>query len=183
MMESTLLFLGLGLAAATLASILWSIAFPERRIWPPQHYTAVTPILVWMPTFSLFGILILLGVWGWGDLAVPVWLRFGIGMPLIVIGNVVVWSEVAHFGVPQTGGAKGTLRTAGMYRYSRNPQYVADIGIVGGWMILTSSPSVLILGLVAILVLIAAPFSEEPWLKEQYGSEFEAYAMRVRRFL
>ena len=93
MMESTLLFLGLGLAAATLASILWSIAFPERRIWPPQHYTAVTPILVWVPTFSLFGILILLGVWGWGDLAVPGWLRFGIGMPLIVIGNVVVWSD------------------------------------------------------------------------------------------
>ena len=46
MMESMLLFLGLGLAAATLASVLWSIAFPERRIWPPQHYTAVTPILV-----------------------------------------------------------------------------------------------------------------------------------------
>lgn len=32
MMESTLLFLGLGLAAATQASILWSIAVPERRI-------------------------------------------------------------------------------------------------------------------------------------------------------
>jgi len=90
MMESTLLFLGLGLAAATLASILWSIAVPERRIWPPKRYTAFTPVLVWVPTFSLFGILILLGVWGWGDLAVPGWLRFGIGIPLIVIGNIVV---------------------------------------------------------------------------------------------
>lgn len=183
MMESTLLFLGLGLAAATLASILWSIAFPERRIWPPQHYTAVTPILVWVPTFSLFGILILLGVWGWGDLAVPGWLRFGIGIPLIVIGNVVVWSEVAHFGVPQTGGAKGTLRTDGMYRYSRNPQYVADIAIVVGWMVLSSAPWAFAMGAAAILVLIAAPFSEEPWLKEQYGSAFEAYTARVRRFL
>jgi len=183
MIESTLLFLGLGLAAATLASILWSIAVPERRIWPPQHYTAFTPILVWVPTFSLFGILILLGVWGLGDLAVPGWLRFGIGIPLIVIGNVVVWSEVAHFGVPQTGGAKGTLKTSGMYRYSRNPQYVADITIVGGWMILTSAPSAFILGATVILLLVVAPFAEEPWLKEQYGSEFETYRASTRRFL
>jgi len=42
-MESTLLFLGLGLAAATLASMLWSIAFRERRIWPTKRYTAITP--------------------------------------------------------------------------------------------------------------------------------------------
>jgi len=182
-METALIFLGLGIAAATLASILWSIAVPERRVWPPKRYTAVTPILVWVPTFSLFGILLLLGVWGWGDLPVPAWLRFGVGIPLTMIGNFVVWSEVAHFGVPQTGGAKGTLRTAGMYRYSRNPQYMADIAIVAGWIILSSAPWALAIGAAAILVLIAAPFSEEPWLKEQYGSAFEAYAARVRRFL
>jgi protein-S-isoprenylcysteine O-methyltransferase Ste14 len=182
-MEITLVSVGLGIAAATLGSILWSITYPERRIWPPQQYTAITPILVWVPTFSLFGILIVLGVLGWGDLAFPNWLRFGLGLPFIVIGNVIVWSEVAHFGVPQTGGAKGTLRTAGMYRYSRNPQYMADIAIVGGWIILSSAPLVLVVGPVAILVLIAAPFAEEPWLKEKYGSAFEAYAARVSRFL
>ena len=53
-METNLVFLGLGIAAATLGSILWSIAYPERRIWPPQQYSAITPILVWVPTFSLF---------------------------------------------------------------------------------------------------------------------------------
>lgn len=181
-METTLVFVGLGVAAATLGSILWSIAYPDRRIWPPQQYTAITPILVWVPTFSLFGILIELGVLGWGDLAFPSWLRFGLGIPLIIIGNVVVWSEVAHFGVPQTGGAKGTLRTAGMYRYSRNPQYMADIAIVSGWVILTAAPLALTVGTLAILVLVAAPFSEEPWLQEQYGSEFEDYRASTRRF-
>ena len=35
----------------------------------------------------------------------------------------------------------------------------------------------------AIAVLIAAPFSEEPWLKDQYGTKFEDYSTRVRRFL
>lgn len=157
-MHSLLIFLGLGVAAMTLAAILWSIAFPARRIWPPKRYTTLTPFLVWIPTFTLFGVLILLGVWGWGDLAIPSWVRFGVGLPLILIGNIVVWMEVSHFGVPQTGGAKGTLRTEGMYRYSRNPQYMADIGIVGGWMILSAALWAMVVGLAGIAVLIAVPF-------------------------
>jgi len=181
-MQSFLIFMGLGVAAMTLAAILWSIAFPDQRIWPPKRYTALTPLLVWVPTFTLFGAIILLGVWGWGDLAMPNWVRFGIGLPLILIGNIVVWIEVSHFGVPQTGGAKGTLRTEGMYLYSRNPQYMADICIVSGWMILSAAPWAMVVGLAGIAVLIAAPFSEEPWLKDQYGSTFESYSSKVRRF-
>ena len=137
-MQSFLIILGLGVAAMTPAATLWSIAFPDRRIWPPKHYTALTPFLVWVPRFTLFGVLILLGVWGWADLAIPSWVRFGVGLPFILTGNIVVWMEVSHFGVPQTGGAKGTLRTEGMYRYSRNPQYMADIAIVSGWIDLVS---------------------------------------------
>ena len=182
-METTLVFVGLGIAASTLGSILWSIAYPERRIWPPQQYSAITPILVWVPTFSLFGILIVLGVLGWGDLAFPSWLRFGLGIPLIMIGNIVVWFEAAHFGVPQTGGAKGTLRTAGLYRYSRNPQYVADIAIVAGWIILSAAPWTIAVGLPAIMVLAIAPFAEERWMLEQYGQPYEEYRSRTRRFL
>ncbi|WP_299043141.1 methyltransferase [uncultured Tateyamaria sp.] len=181
-MQSLLIALGLGVAAMTLAAILWSIAFPARRIWPPKRYTALTPFLVWVPTFTLFGVLILLGVWGWGVLAIPNWVRFGVALPLILIGNIVVWMEVSHFGVPQTGGAKGSLRTEGMYCYSRNPQYMADIGIVSGWMILSAAPSAMIVGFPAIAVLVAAPFSEEPWLKDQYGIAFENYSSRVRRY-
>jgi len=182
-MEVILISLGLGTAVATLASIFWSIAFPERRIWPPNRYTLITPVLVWVPTFSLFGAPIMLGALGWGDLAFPTWLRFGVGIPLIVIGNVVVWSEVAHFGVPQTGGAKGTLRTAGMYRYSRNPQYMADIAIVAGWIILSAAPWTIAVGLPAIMVLAIAPFAEERWMLEQYGQPYEEYRSRTRRFL
>jgi len=182
MVHNLLIFLGLGIAAMTLAAILWSMAFPARRIWPPKSYTALTPLLVWVPTFTLFGVLILLGGWAWGDLAIPNWVRFGLGSPLILIGNIVVWIEVSHFGVPQTGGAKGSLRTEGMYRYSRNPQYMADIAIVSGWMILSAAPSAMIVGFPVIAVLIAAPFSEELWLKDQYGIAFENYASQVRRF-
>jgi len=182
-MQIHLAALGLGIAGATLAAFMWSIAYPERRIWPPRRYTWVTPILVWVPTFTLFGVLFLLGIWGWGAVSLPDLLRVGLGIPLILLGNIVVWSEVSHFVLPQTGGAKGTLRTAGIYQYSRNPQYMADIAIVAGWMVLSAAPWTIVVGIASIIVLIAAPFAEEPWLQEQYGETFESYRTKVRRFI
>ena len=182
-MQAVLILVGLVIAATTLAAILWSIAYPERRLWPPKRYTKATPFLVWVPTFTLFGILIVLGLMNWGSLPIPTWLRFGVGIPLIVAGNVGVWSEVAQFGIAQTGGAKGSLRTGGMYRYSRNPQYVADIAIIIGLIVLCASSGAVLIGFAGIAVLIAAPFAEEPWLEEQYGSPFENYRAKVRRFL
>ncbi|WP_159453127.1 methyltransferase family protein [Pseudooctadecabacter jejudonensis] len=119
----------------------------------------------------------------WGSLPIPTWLRFGVGIPLIVAGNVIVWSEVAQFGIAQTGGAKGSLRTGGMYRYSRNPQYVADIAMVVGWIMLSASSGATLIGLAGIVVLLAAPLAEEPWLEEQYGAAFKNYRAKVRRFL
>jgi len=182
-MQAVLIVVGLVIAASTLAAILWSIAFPDRRFWPPKRYTKATPVLVWVPTFTLFGILIVLGLMNWGSWPIPTWLRFGAGIPLIVVGNIIVWSEVAHFGIAQTGGAKGSLRTGGMYRYSRNPQYVADIAMIVGWIVLCASFGVALIGIAGIAVLTAAPFAEEPWLKENYGSAFEDYKATVRRFL
>lgn len=182
-MQAVLILIGLAIAAATLAAILWSIAYPARRLWPPKRYTKATPVLVWVPTFTLFGILIILGVMNWGSLPIPNWLRFGVGIPLIVAGNAIVWSEVAQFGIAQTGGAKGSLRTGGMCRYSRNPQYVADIAMVIGWIVFCASSGAVLIGFAGIAVLIAAPFAEEPWLEEQYGSAFEGYRAKVRRFL
>ena len=182
-MEIVLALLGLGIVALTLGAILWSIFFPAHRFWPPKHYTMMTPFIVWVPTFTLFGILIVLGIMGWGDISSPGWLRYGIGVPLILFGNIAVWTEVAHFGVAQTGGAKGSLRTDGLYRYSRNPQYLADVAIISGWMLLSSAPLAIAVGLAAILVLVAAPFAEEPWLRNEYGEDYERYLSKTRRFL
>ena len=183
MMETGLTIVGLGIALSTLAAILWSIARPSQRLWPPIRYTPLTPILIWAPTFVLFGVLIALGLLSWGELAFPRWFRFGIGIPLIVIGNIAVWSAVAVFGIHKTGGAVGTLQTGGLYRYSRNPQYVADTVMILGWMTLTAAPLVMLVGFAAIIVLVVAPFSEEPWLRSQYGSDFDQYVAQVRRFL
>ena len=87
------------------------------------------------------------------------------------------------FGVPQTGGAKGALKTDGLYRFSRNPQYVADSAMVLGWMLVSAAPWVFLVGCFAIAVLLIAPFAEEPWLKETYGQPYLDYLGKVRRYL
>lgn len=183
MIDWVLNTVGLSFAFLVLAVMLWSILRPNQRIWPPQRYGPLVKVCVWVPTLIIFGVIIGLGVLGWNDVNLSAWLRFGIGLPLIIVGHVSVWREVAAFGINQTGGATGTLRTTGLYQYSRNPQYVADIAMIVGWLLLSASFIALPLGIIGILILATAPFAEEPWLREQYGEEYDAYAAKVRRFI
>ena len=182
-MTTWLMALGIGIAIASFAALLWSILCPSRRIWPPVQYSAATPFFVWTPTLTLFAILITLGALEWGELGIADLVRFGVGPALILIGNVAVWSEVKHFGMRQTGGDVGRLRTSGLYRFSRNPQYVADILMIIGWVLLSASGAAGMVGLCMTVLLLTAPFAEEPWLRDRYGQDFEDYAKKVRRFV
>ena len=182
-MEPVLTVIGLTIAGATIAALLWSIARPDRRIWPPEIYGRWTPVFVLVPTFTLFGAIVVLGYLQWGEIGLPVWLRYGLGLPIIVLANLAVWYEVGKFGIKQTGGAEGTLKTDGLYRYSRNPQYVADTAMILGWLMLSASPAAVPVGVAAIAALFIAPFAEEPWLTKLYGESYYDYMARVRRFL
>lgn len=187
-MEMDLLVTGLqtvalALSGLTLAAIVWSVIYPQRRIWPPQSYEPETPVVVWGTTFTLFGAIIALGFLGWGEIPIPEPIRFILGPLLILFGNLGVWSEVIRFGLPQTGGAVGYLKVDGLYRYSRNPQYVADIMILIGWAFLCASVTVIPATIAGILVLLIAPFAEEPWMEEQYGQAYQDYKATVRRYL
>ncbi len=183
MIIAVLLVLALAVSALTLAAIGWSMAHPERSIWPPKSYGSSTPIVVWGVTSILFGTIIALGIIGWGDAKVGWLLRFGLGPLLILLGNLAVWSEVIEFGMPQTGGAVGQLKTDGLYRYSRNPQYVADVAILIGWAMLSASVVALPAIVSGIALLLAAPLAEERWLENQYGTAYLDYKATVRRYL
>lgn len=76
------------------------------------------------------------------------------------------------------------LVVIGLYRYVRNPMYLAVLLVVAGWATLFGSAA-----LVLYLLLLAAGFHlrvmfhEEPWLRRQFGPEWEAYAAGVPRWL
>ena len=171
------------IAALTLIAVTWSIARPDRRVWPPQTFGPTVSVVSWSATFAFFSSVIALGLLGWGVMQVPNWLRYGAGPILILAGNAGVWFEVIGFGARQTMGAKGRLKTDGLYRFSRNPQYVADITILIGWALLSASSVALPSIVAGIAVFATLPFAEEPWMEEGYGAAYLRYRATVRRFL
>lgn len=181
--STVLICLGLVGAAIAIGAILWSIVHPASRIWPPVRYSHETTLIVWGTTILLIVSIFGLGVIGWGQWEIPNTVRFGIGTTLTVLGNVGVWYEVSRFGFKQTSGAVGTLKTTGLYRYSRNPQYVCDIVLLLGWAVLFASFVALPVILATIIVLLIAPLSEEIWMEEHFGEAYLKYKARVRRYI
>lgn len=182
-MVMILTLVGLLISITTVGLLIQSYLFPARRVWPPRTYGKFTPVLVWTPTLTLFGTLIALGIFGWGQLALPAWVRFGMGIPILIISNIAVWSAVQNFGIAQTSGDVGTLNTGGLYRFSRNPQYVADIAQICGWLMVSASAFAIPVALATILVFLVAPFAEESWMAERYGTAYEDYRRATPRFL
>ena len=172
------------LAAMTLlAMLVWSIVIPDKRLWPPKEATFFVQLGVWGLTVTVFASAFVCGLFDWNSLDWPLFLRWGIGLPLIIIGNVVVWKAVINIGMKATSGEIDELKTGGFYKYSRNPQYVADIAILLGWSVLSASAAAIPVTLIGTIVLLIAPLAEEPWLKSVYGKAYEDYSQRVRRYL
>ena len=181
--ETILLATGLIGGGTLISMLVWSIVCPERRVWPPDNFNMKTPIIAWLLTVGIFSSAIALGALGWGSLELPIWLRWGIGLPLVIAGNFVVWWGVNRIGMDATSGAEAELVTTGLYSVSRNPQYVADICILIGIGILSAALWVWPVVAIGAVALILAPFAEEPWLQEKYGAAFETYCSSTRRFL
>jgi len=164
-------------------AIMWSLAFPARRIWPSGQITILKTLYIWVPFILIFVSIFCLGVLDWNSFGWHKALRWGLGLPLILIGHIVVYSGVLKIGTQATSGAATGLKTDGLYAHSRNPQYIADVAIFCGWIILSSSWLALPLALAGIALLLLTPFSEEPWLREVYGKPYMDYCKRVRRYL
>ena len=164
-------------------AIIWSIYRPDRRLWPLSRLTPFKFMVVWGVTCLAFGACIALGVMDWNSLGWPNSVRFGIGVPLILIGHIVVYLGVKTIGLAATSGARAQLRTDGIYRYSRNPQYLADMSSLVGWGILSASLWAVPLALSIMIVFALTPFSEESWLREAYGQDYDNYVRSVPRFI
>lgn len=168
---------------ALIAMLAWSILVPYRRLWPPRRVNWFSNLMAWLPTLTAFGGIIVVGFAEWNDLVWPLWLRWGAGLALILAGNAVVWRAALGIGFDAISGAVAELKTDGCYHWSRNPQYVADMGILAGWAILSASPSAWIIAVGGVMVFALASFAEEPWLEDVYGAQYRTYRESTPRFL
>ena len=107
--------LGLLAGAYMLAMLLWSILYPERRLWPPRgEATSGLKFRVWFMTTAVFAAAFCLGVMDWNRLEWPALIRWGVGVPLIVLGNVAVWRGVFKLGLGATSGDASGPQTDGL---------------------------------------------------------------------
>ncbi len=119
----------------------------------------------------------------WNSFVLPHWSRFVVGSVLVVLGlGLVVWG-IRTISLQASLGLKGQLVMQGPYRFSRNPQYVGTFAYLLGLPLITNSLLSWIVCLLGILCFCLAVFTEEPWLREQYGADYDDYCQRVRRFI
>jgi protein-S-isoprenylcysteine O-methyltransferase Ste14 len=72
------------------------------------------------------------------------------------------------------------LVVRGLYRYARNPMYLAVLAVITGLALLLSRP--LLLGYAAVVAAAFVAFVhgyEQPALARRYGAEYEAYRRAV----
>jgi len=110
-------------------------------------------------------------------------LRFAIGAACGLAGFSFTVYGYFDLGIENTYGADEGLVTNGLYRYSRNPQYVASILGFFGAGLGNGEPNAIILCGLAILVYVIMPYTEEPWLQQAYGDVYLDYKRRTPRFL
>ena len=128
---------------------------------------------------------------------VPWWLtrwRTGAGYPVpvritgavvIAAGAAALLSAFTQFaleghGTPAPPAPTGQLVVRGLYRFVRNPMYLAVLAVITGQALLLGRP--VLLGYAAAVAAASITFVygyEQPTLARRYGAQYEAYRRAV----
>lgn len=144
----------------------------------------------------LLGLVLMLGpagmiqlnqAWAWPRWQIPAGRVIGGGL---MVGAVAVWLYCSSLfsrigrGTPFITDPPRRLVTVGLYRYSRNPIYVAHVAFLCGWFLTFGHLTLLLYAAVWSVVIHAVIVRwEEPELRARFGEDFVHYARRVPRWL
>ncbi len=103
---------------------------------------------------------------------------------LLILGLLITFMAITGLGFGNTfGQAKNSLKTNGLYRYSRNPQ-------IAGYTLVVIAlglfyPSLYALGWMLLYMIMIGMMikSEEEFLSQKYGEVYHKYCQEVSRFL
>lgn len=130
-----------------------------------------------------------LGPWaltGWqpGGPGAPVAARVA-GWALVVAGTAVLVSAFVRFvregrGTPAPVAPTEVLVVGGLYRYVRNPMYLAVLSAVAGQALVLWRPVLVAYGAALALAFVAFVLGyEEPTLRRRYGTSYDEYRAAV----
>ena len=109
-----------------------------------------------------------------------------VGASLLVVGIGVLAHTVIRFvveglGTPFPGAPTQNLVVGGLYRYVRNPMYLAVIAVILGQAAILGSVTLLVYAaIVWVTVASFVHFYEEPTLASEYGEQYDEYRRAVR---
>jgi len=97
-----------------------------------------------------------------------------------VLVHAFVRFVVEGAGTPAPVAPTERLVVGGLYRYVRNPMYVAVDAVIVGQALLLNQPVLYAYAAVAALTMAAfVHLYEEPTLARRYGADYERYRRRV----
>src|SRR3974390_86269 len=111
------------------------------------------------------------------------------GLALIIAGVPGVLDSFVRFalqglGTPAPIAPPRKLVVSGLYRYVRNPIYVAVVAVILGQAVLFADGRLLWYGaLLLLFFLFWVVMIEEPTLRQSFGAEYESYCAIVPRWL
>jgi len=121
---------------------------------------------------------------GWHATGVAVWLRV-VGWVVVAVGAAVLLEAFARFvvegaGTPAPAAPTEQLVVGGLYRYVRNPMYLAVASVILGQAAVLARWSLVVYALVfGVVVWSFVHWYEEPTLRRQFGPAYEEYVRTV----
>lgn len=112
-----------------------------------------------------------------------------IGIALIIAGLPGLIDSFLRFaiqgiGTPAPIAPTEHLVISGLYRYVRNPMYVAVASLIFGQGLLFGNLAIIVYGaFVCIAFHLFVCYYEEPTLRKTFGQEYAAYCARVPRWV
>ena len=111
------------------------------------------------------------------------WLFVVFGVVLIING-VFLWLSAVKFSDIQGKIQNNELVSDGVYALVRHPIYAAFLHICAGLIFIFQNLYLLILVVIFWVILsLSMANTEEKWLNEKFGNEYEEYCRNVNRFI
>ncbi len=101
---------------------------------------------------------------------------------LVILAALGRLGNAARVGLP-TEAEPTTLKTTGVYSFSRNPVYAAAIAVCIASCVFVPHWLNIVATLIAALAHHRIVLAEEDFLRARFGPAWEAYRARVRRYL
>ena len=166
-----------------LGMVVFSILQPKHRIWPPIKKNSWQYKSYWGLFYGSVFLDFVIFLQSFDSWVIASVFQYGLGIIMISIGGFILLKAIATLGIKNTYGLKDKFVEEGIYKFSRNPQYVGDIVLLFGLILFCNSLELTLFFSLEILMFLLMPFSEEIWLEEVYGKKYLIYKEKTTRFI